>query len=336
MAKRKKYIIGLGHEVPETVRTQLEGTHRERSAVAHRFGEYFTGHRERRILGPEESLATLMAEAARRALKQAEIELGELGALLGYASVSEYTAPNELYAVHKFLSLPSDVPVIAVDDPFTAFINCLRLAELEAEGSGKSSLIACGARWSSSVDSRDGVSTSIGDGAGAAVVGLHPSAQLGLEIVGHAIHTDSRLYGAMRLTPRAGDVPVRQISEDADGRPMFHMSPEMREVFLSGGVDVPAERAQELLRVHRIPPSQVSLMGHQASRLLVEGWEKKIRPARTVDTLETFGNMTLASLPVSLSARCAEVETPYVLMVGLGLGFHSAACLLRLRREASA
>jgi 3-oxoacyl-[acyl-carrier-protein] synthase-3 len=334
MGKRKKYIIGLGHQVPATVRTQTDSVFGESGAEAKLFGEYFTGHRLRRILKPEESLATLMADAARQALSHSAVDPRELGALLGYASVSEYTAPNELYAVHKFLALPSGVPVIAVDDPFTAFINCLRLAELEAEVSGKSSLVACGARWSSSVDYRDGVSTSIGDGAGAAVVGLHPSERLGLEIVGHSIHTDSGLYGAMRLTSRAGDVPVCQISENADGRPMFHMSLEMRDVFLNWGVNVPAERALELLDVHRVPSSKVSLMGHQASRRLVEGWENKIRPAKTVDTLETFGNMTLASLPVSLSARYSEVETPYVLMVGLGLGFHTAACLLRLGHDA--
>jgi 3-oxoacyl-[acyl-carrier-protein] synthase-3 len=333
MGKRKKYIIGLGHQVPATIRAQIDSVHGEQAAVTKRFGAYFTGHRERRILKSEESLAALMADAGRQALKGSAIDPGELGALLGYASVSEYTAPNELYAVHKALELPSRVPVIAVDDPFTAFIVCLRLAELEAEVSGRASLIACGARWSSSVDHRDGVSTSIGDGAGAAVVGLHPSEQLGLEIVGHAIHTDSGLYGAMRLTSRAGDVPVPQISEDANGRPMFHMSSEMREVFLNWGVNVPAEQALRLLSVHQVPSSQVSLMGHQASRLLVEGWEKKIGPAKTVDTLETFGNMTLASLPVSLSARYGEVETPYVLMVGLGLGFHTAACLLRVRYD---
>lgn len=335
MGKRKKYIIGLGHQVPVTVRTQTDSVYGEPGAATKLFGEYFTGHQQRRILKPDESLATLMADAARQALSHSAVDPAELGALLGYASVSEYTAPNELYAVHKFLTLPSRVPVIAVDDPFTAFINCLRLAELEAEVSGRNSLVACGARWSSSVDYRDGVSTSIGDGAGAAVVGLNPSEQLGLEIVGHSVHVDSELYGTMRLTSRAGDVPVRQISENADGRPMFHMSSEVRDVFLNWGVNVPAEQALKLLDVHRVPSSQVSLMGHQASRLLVEGWEQKIRPAKTVDTLETFGNMTLASLPVSLSARYAEVETPYVLMVGLGLGFHTAACLLRLRQAAS-
>ncbi len=76
--------------------------------------------------------------------------------------------------------------MIAVDDPAPAFINCLRLAELEAEVSGRNKPGgACGARaGGSSVDCRDGVSTSIGDGAGAAVVGSQPSEQLGLEIVG--------------------------------------------------------------------------------------------------------------------------------------------------------
>ncbi len=83
-----------------------------------------------------------------------------------------------------------------------------------------------------------GLVPSIGDGAGAAVVGLNPSEKLGLEIVGHSIHIDSELYGTMRLTSRA-DVPARQISENADGRPMFHMSSEVRDVFLNWGVNRP-------------------------------------------------------------------------------------------------
>jgi 3-oxoacyl-[acyl-carrier-protein] synthase-3 len=333
MAKRKKYIIGLGHQLPNKVRAQTD--HAGEAAPAKPFSEYFTGHRERRILEPDQSLAELMADAARQALRAAAIAPEGLSTLFGYASVSEFTAPNELYAVHKALKLPSSVPVVPVDDPFTAFINCIRLAELDTEASGQPSLIACGARWSSSVDPRDGISTSIGDGAGAAVIASQPSARLGLEIVGHSIHTDSHLYGAMRMTPRAGDLPATQISEGTNSRPMFYMSAEMRRVFLEWGVNVPAEHALRLLGVHDIPSNQISLMGHQASRLLVEGWEKLIRPAKTVDTLEIFGNMTLASLPVTLSARLPEVETPYILLVGMGLGFHTGACLLRVRQEAA-
>lgn len=270
-----------------------------------------------------------MAAAGRAALSDSGVAPVVRG-LYGYASVSEYVAPNELYAVHHALELPADVPVFPLDDPFTAFITSLSLARREAQVSAGSSLVICGARWSQNVDYEEGVGLSVGDGAGAAVIGSQPTGAQSLELLGHVVHTEGNYYGAMRLAPRLGSEPSRQTCREADGHPMFYMSDEMRQAFVQWGAKVPAQKALELLQQERVDPAEVSLICHQASRLLIDHWKQQIQPGDALDTLESFGNMTHATLPVTLSARLADLKTPYVLLLGLGLGFHCAACLLKL------
>lgn len=329
-------IAGLGHAVPESVRSNDDPVYAELRRDSP-FRSLFTGYETRRVLAEHESLAELMAAACRSAVASATLNPGEVDLLTGYASVSEFLAPNELYRVHRLLGLPASTETLAVADEFAAFLSGLRLsAERIWLGHARSALVVCGCRWSSSIDYKDPVSVSIGDGAGAALVrSLAPSLpQNGtatdrpLRLVGWNSEVPAEMYGVMRLAPRKAEYPTSLTDPGATTRPLFNMLRESEAVFRDWGVNAPPQIALRLVRAAGVDPEQVTCFTHQASAYLIEAWRQALAPMQVQDTIKELGNMTLASIPVTLSLKARNVETRYVLLLGLGLGVHASACLL--------
>jgi 3-oxoacyl-[acyl-carrier-protein] synthase III len=324
-------IVGLGHALPATTR----GNDADAFALSDAdspFRPLFTGYGFRRVLGRDESLAELMSGACRQAIAGASVEAKSVDLLTGYASVSDYVAPNELYRVHQLLELPTTSETLPLADEFTTFISGVRVAaERIWTGSSRTALVACGCRWSSNVDYREPVSVSIGDGAGAAVVRLLGDDCPGFRLVGCHSVTAEGMYGVMRLAPRKGDIPTSSRDGGATTPPLFNMLRESEGVFRDWGVGVPPRVARELLDAASVGFNEVTCIAHQASSYLLDAWRSALAPIQFEDTLQSLGNMTLASLPVTLCLKAPTIRTRFVLLLGLGLGIHTSACLLERR-----
>jgi 3-oxoacyl-[acyl-carrier-protein] synthase-3 len=324
-------IVGLGHALPTAVRDNQSEVYTEPDPQ-NPFRTLFRGYGTRRVLGPDESLARLMADACRPALSAGACEPESVDLLTGFASVAEFVAPNELFAVHRMLGLPETAEVLAVADEFTAFLSGLRLAcERVWSGSSRAALVACGCRWSGNVDYRDPVSVSIGDGAGAALVGSFADAASAgprLRLVGWNSEVPRTMYGVMRMSPRKGDEPTTLTDADATTRSLFNMLRDSEVVFRDWGVRVPPRIATDLLSAAGVERHEVTCIAHQASGYLLEAWQSALAPVHFEDTMASLGNMTLASLPVTLCLKAPALRTRFVLLLGLGLGIHVSACLL--------
>jgi 3-oxoacyl-[acyl-carrier-protein] synthase-3 len=316
-------LLGAGHAVPERVRgnddplfARVRRDAADRGVPEHTL---FVGNRERRVLGPGESLVGLVAAASRGALVRAGACPGEIDRLYGYLSVSEHLAPNSLFAVHRELGLGAECMVVPVNTEFTNWLTGAVLAwEAVLAEHAERCLVACGAAWTGSMDYTQGHSVSIGDGAGAAVVG--PGERMVL--VDYAVDTLSAEYGAMSMSWRPGsgaDHPTYAIHPDAGVK-----------AFLTTGMDGPPRLVDRLLRRHGLSGGDVSLVAHQASRKLMDHWAERIRPAAYLDTFEQWGNLTLASAPATLSAYWDCIRTPWLVIVGVGIGAHQTALLVRV------
>jgi 3-oxoacyl-[acyl-carrier-protein] synthase-3 len=324
-------IAGLGHALPDTLRDD-DAEFLQRAGGANPFAPLFTGYGTRRVLRPDESLAELMAKACLEALRSGARDPAVVDLLTGYASVGEFVAPNELFHVHQKLELPASAEVLPVADEFTAFLSGLRIAaERIWSRSSEVALVAAGSRWSSNIDHRDPVSVSIGDGAGAALVRpLGPGAEgvLRLRLVGWNSEVPPGMYGVMRMSPRKGDDPTTLTDVGATTRPVFNMLRESEAVFRQWGVEAPPRIARELLSRLHVDPRDVTCVAHQASSFLLDAWQRALEPVRIEHTISTLGNMTLASIPVTLCLCAPTLRTRYVLLLGLGLGIHASALLL--------
>lgn len=322
MAAPSIALVGAGYAVPAQVRHNDDPLFEHFwRASAQGAGEHslFYGNRERRCLAPGESLASLTAQAGRAALEDAGVRPEEVDRLYGYVTVSEYIAPNALYQVHRELGLTSQTMVVPVQSEFANFLQGVVLAwEGLLSGHARRALVAVGSGWTRNMDYTQGHSIGIGDGAGAAVVG--PGERLVL--VDYAADTFSDEYGAMTMRPRP---------EKGFERPTYGIDPGAGiQAFMKSGMDGPLRMVKGLLDKHGLTGGDVTLIAHQATRKLMDHWAQHLRPREYLDTYEDFGNMVVASIPVTLARFHRELRTPYLVMMGLGIGAHQMAVLVRV------
>lgn len=192
-----------------------------------------------------------------------------------------------------------------------------------AAGRSRVALIVCGGAWSTCVSYETAQSVSAGDGAGAAILarGAGPDC---FRVVDAEWSVRSSEYGTMYL---AAD-------EGTDGRysaPYFHILTEGLRSFVETGGEEPPAAARRLLARHGLSGGQVILACHQASAVLLDRWVEALRPARCLETLAELGNMTLATVPVNLSLRRADLDADWLLLLGVGVEFQTLAVLLRRR-----
>jgi 3-oxoacyl-[acyl-carrier-protein] synthase-3 len=329
-------LLGTGYAVPPTVRTNddpifdwLRHHH-----VDHE--DLFKGYKERRVLAPGEDLADILTDAAKAALDHSGVDIRQIGAIVGYASVSEDTTPNALYQTHHGLGIDTSGFCVPIQDEFTNFISGLVWAQQAiATGLISHAIVGTACNWTRHVSYHDEVSISIGDGAGAAVVGPATDPKQ-FRIVGTQTLTRSDLFGTMGVKPRPIPPDLSRPFTDGRGpeaftRSLFFMSSSSDNVFKQWGVNQPPALVKCLLETYSVPSDQYTLIAHQASTVLINAWKQilGLPDNHYLNTIERFGNMTLASIPVTLSYFYDQIETDYLVLLGLGLGIHTTAILLQ-------
>ncbi|MER5622244.1 hypothetical protein ABT061_14510 [Streptosporangium sp. NPDC002544] len=307
-------IAGLGSALPPTV-AEAVSTGSGPSAES----GLFSGARSRRVLAGGEAIEDLAVSACRGALEEAGVRADEIDSLYGYITVSEFLSPNGLFRVHRDLGLGSHALVVPINCEFGTFVMALALSwESMRAGRFTHALVSVGASWSRHVDARNPHAGMIGDGAGAAV--LRRSERM--VIVDWIHETRSAEYGAMTMA-------VRRDADDAV-RPVYRIEPDAGVgAFRSTGMDGPPDLIRKLLGRHGIDAGEVTVIGHQASDVLLEHWRDRLRPARYHDTLSDYGNLTVASAAVTLVAAADVIDTPYLVLFGVGIGSYQIALLIR-------
>lgn len=329
-------ILGTGYAVPETIRTNdapvfdwLKHHH-----VDH--ADLFKGYKERRVLASEEHLCTLLVDACQEALRCAGLKSEDIGALVGYGSVSGYTTPNDLYQAHRHLGLRDATWCIPLQDNFTNFLSGLIWAQQAISTQLiKYALVVTGCNWTRHVSYHDEVSLSIGDGAGAVVLGPTTDQQR-FRWVGAQTLTSSDLFGTMGVQPRPIPPDLRRpytdgMMPEAFTRALFFMNGSSDHVFERWGEEQPPALVRRLLKAYQVSEDSYTLIAHQASTVLIEAWKTRLKLSDThyLNTIQSFGNMTLASIPVTLAHLYNQIETDYLVLLGMGLGIHTTAVLLQ-------
>ena len=327
-------ILGCGYSVPSHVRRNDDPIFQSIVHSVNSRGiaekELFTGLRERRYLNGDERLEDLMVEAAHLALLQAHLAPEGVDRLYGYASVSSYLTPNALYAVHRGLKLSEQTLVVPINNEHCNFVvSVLQAWEAIAMGHSKNALIVCGSNWTKYTDYTQGHAFSIGDGAGAVVVG--PSAHFVL--VDYATQTLSEQYGTMAMQMRVSTFHGRRhilVDEQNTPIPSYVIDPEegIHQTMQTSAMHGLPQMVHLLLKKHNLVGKDIALVTHQPSRALMDHWEKTLQPKQYLDTLELFGNLTLASEPVNLAYHFSNITADYLVFASVGVGYHQTALLL--------
>jgi len=317
-------FLSFGHAVPPHIRLNQDPIYdRIKSNVNSQSlseASLFTGTKQRHYLKPEETLDNLMVRAGQQALARAKLKPEQIDRLYGYASVSEFITPNALYKVHAQLGLQAKTMIVPINCEFSNFVTSAILAwEAIAFGHCNYALIVCGCGWTRNLDYTQPHAIAIGDGAGAAVIGSSDH----FAFIDYLTNTLSSEYGAMTMQYRAAETYESPTAT-------YRIAAEAGiNAFLSTGMDGPPQLTRSLLAKHQLTSDRIAFISHQASNKLINYWSKHLRPQEYFHTFEQFGNMTLASIPITLSHCYDKIASEYIVLLGLGIGAHQTALLIR-------
>jgi 3-oxoacyl-[acyl-carrier-protein] synthase-3 len=350
-AAQRVGIVGRGYSLPTTIRTNDDPIFDWLKKNDPGYQQLFYGYGTRHVLTPDQSIVTQMQTAAQSALDMAKLKAADVDLLLGFVSVSEYEMPNALAQLHQMMGLASRCWIIPLNVEYSNFNAGVVIADaMIRAGQVRNALVVCGGNWSRYVNYHLGPSVSAADGAGAAVVARTADAST-FRVVDFETITETMVpgtsggapspaYGNMYVGTDAVPVPPpvpfpEQDSGDAlpdqqvYTQPYFHITAQGMTEFGGFGVTAPIEVVQKLLTRNALPASKVTITAHQTSRKLLDAWAAAIQPKLFFDTLSTFANMTLASIPVNFAFGYDQFKTDHVVLLGIGPELHTNAVLLR-------
>jgi 3-oxoacyl-[acyl-carrier-protein] synthase-3 len=330
-------IVGAGYAVPQHIRTNDDPIFDWLRAhgIPPNTGP-FTGFKERRVLPAPGTLTDLpttgtdlMIAAARQALQTAHIKPAQVDLLVGWDSISEFITPNGLTVVHRELKLRPDawlVPVEGLENFSTALMTADALIKSKR---GKVALVVAGCNWTQYVDYHTPQSVSAGDGAGAVVLAHSPKKGL-FYLLDAATQVVPKVYGGMFMQ---GD-PVPGSKPPAWSWPYFHITATGMTTFNTLGMEAPAQVGNLLLERNKVKAKNISMITHQASKVLMDAWDQKVGPGQYLSTRETFANMVSATVPVNFAyfSHKNMIKHNHLLLLNPSAEFKAVGALLKRSR----
>lgn len=324
---RKLKIAGTGSCLPERVLTNFD-----LEKMVDTSDEWITsrtGIKERRIANDGTATSDLVIVAAERALEAAGMEPEELDAMIVATVTPDMFYPSTACCVQKQLT-QKKIPVFDLSAACSGFLYGLEVANgLIASGSCKNVLLA-GAEMMSKVVNWEDRNTCVlfGDGAGAVVVSPTDG--------DHGIYAScwgaDGSIGELLMQP-AGGTRMPPTHETIDKK-LHTVHMKGNEVF-KHAVRAMGDAATHVLRKAGLSGEDVDFfIPHQANRRIIEATcrRAKVPLEKTVITIDKYGNVPAATIPIALDEVVREKKLKrgdIVLMASFGGGFTWAAAVLK-------
>ncbi len=289
-----------------------------------------TGIRERRIAGPEQSVAMLSRDASLVALERAGVGVEELDTIVLATASPDRLLPSTACDLQALLGA-SNAAAFDLGAACPGYVYALTVAEgLIASGQSRTVLVVGAEKLSTITDFQDR-STAIlfGDGAGASVVRRAQGSGRG--ILSTFLKSDGRLAP---LLYRPGGGSSDPISEKVVCERSHYMKMAGREVF-KAAVLAMAEACDAALTRAGVSADDIDLMiPHQANLRIIEATAKhaNMPMSKVMVNLDRFGNTSSASIPLALDQAVAEGRVgpgSLLLLVAFGAGFTWGSAVVR-------
>lgn len=321
-------IVGLGGYLPETRVSNddveaLSGYSRE-ARGGHSLDEWVRGHHggsTRYRAAPGQATSDLATEAAREAIADAGIDVGEVDLIVLATVTSDQRLPPSAAALQA--NLGSRAKYLQLDSACTGFLDCVQVAIGQMRGFGYRTALVVGADTTAfCIDPADWLTATVfGDGAGAAVLREVPEGWGFRSLVtgsdGHLGHYVCIPGGGSRL-PRA-DQYLHARYKDVHVWAVRRLVRATQSAMEEAGI--------ELKDVAWLVP-------HQASTAILRDSARRIGlpEEQVIVTYPLYGNTVASSLPLALRwARCeGRLEHgQWLVMAAVGAGMAWAAAAYR-------
>ncbi len=285
--------------------------------------------RSRRYAAPDEATSDLAIRAATNALEQGGIDAARTDYLIVATSTGDHPQPPTSCLVQSALEAHR-AACFDLNAVCSGFVYGLALAQsLVAQRSDTCALVVAADLYSRILDFSDRrTAVLFGDGAGAAVVGALPDGY-GIVDVGLANHCDT--HQLIRVEAGGSRQPASHETVDAGGHYFKMDGHGVREFVMA---HVPSVLAALVERAGYRLDEVNHFVSHQANGVLLDELvaRAELSGAHTPQTLERYGNVGSASVPVTLDEanRAGQLaDGDLVLLAGFGGGMSIGACLMR-------
>ncbi len=319
---RRAVLAGTGSALPRTRVSNAELA--ERVDTSDEWIVERTGIRFRHIAEPDETTATLGADAAKQALAAAGLEPSDIGLIIVATATPDNTFPASATKVQAILGAP-DCIAFDVAAVCSGFLYAVSVADsMLRTGAAKHALVIGSETFSRILDWEDRTTCVLfGDGAGAVV--------LSAEDV-----DDDRGILATRLHAEGKYSDMLYV----DGGPsttgtVGHVRMHGREVFRHAVTNLASVLGEVMEDVGLSAADIDWVVPHQANKRIIDATAKKLGlPAeRVVLTVDQHANTSAASVPLALdlAVRDGRIKRgDLVVLEAMGGGFTWGAAVLRV------
>ncbi len=331
---KRARITGIGKYVPENVVTNFDlekimdtsdAWIRERTGITQRHW----------VTNPAvETVSTLGAEAAKRALDMAGLQPSDIDFIIFATLSPEHFFPGGGVFLQEKLGLEG-IGALDIRNQCTGFIYGLSVADQFIRSGMYKNILLVGAEvHSTGIDKttrgRD-VAVLFGDGAGAAVISATDEKDCGI-LTTH-LHADGKHAKHLWLqNPGSAQSPFVNEQMIADNSIYPYMNG--RYVFKYAVTRFP-EVIMEALQATGYSKNDVKLViPHQANQRITEAVQQKLElPTEKVySNIHNYGNTTAASIPIAMTDALQEGrfgENDLLVLAAFGSGFTWASAILR-------
>lgn len=316
-------IAGTGRYLPERILTNAD-----LEKMVDTSDEWIrtrTGVERRHIASEEQTTSDLCVEAAKIAIEDAEVSVGDIDLLVVGTTTPDLIFPNVATLVQDRLGIHG-CPAFSIEAACTGFIYALAVSDkFMRAGESKCALVIGAEIISKLVDWQDrSTCVLFGDGAGAAIV--QPADAPG--ILSCHLGADGQykelLYypvGASKDLHKAGLEDARIIMS---GNEVFKVAVKTLE-----------RVAEEALAANNIEQNEVDwFIPHQANLRIIQATAKRlgIPLEKVILTVQDHGNTSAASVPMALDVAIRDGRVQrgqLILMEAFGGGFTWGSILMR-------
>jgi len=322
------HMAGFGHALPgrcvsnEEIEAQLD--------LESGWVERRTGIRTRYWAGEGETLTGLAAEAGRMALEDAGVAGREIALTLLATSTPDHLLPPSAPLLAHKLGLERS-GAIDLAGACSGFLYALTLADAFVRAHGRAVLVVAANILSRRINPAERASAVLfADAAGAVVLAPHADRDRGL--LASELSSDGSGYDLIQI-PAGGS--SRPFGPGIAAEEFLMTMRDGREVF-SRAVGLMTRTSQHALERAGLAAAQIDrFVPHQANARMFDAVCNSlgIDRSRTISTIETYGNSSAATIPLSLSVanqRAPLTEGEVLLLTAAGAGLAGGAVVLRL------
>jgi 3-oxoacyl-[acyl-carrier-protein] synthase-3 len=314
-------IIGTGSYFPKDVRSNAD-----LEIMVDTSDKWITdrtGIKERRLIGEDETVATMGAEAAIKALEAAQLHASDLDMIVCATTSGRYSLPSSACEIQKILKV-DNIPAFDVAAACAGYCYALSVADQYIKSGIMKRILVIGSDCLSRlIDPKDrSMIILFGDGAGATIIeASEEPGILSTHINAAGSYSDLLKVG----NPTRGDeASVHENWGSMKGNEVFKVA-----------VTKLSEIVEQSLRANNMAKSDLDwLVPHQANFRIIRATAKKLDMSldQVVLILEKYGNTSAATVPTALdiAIRDGRIKRGQnLLLEAFGGGFAWASALVR-------